>query len=58
VVVAKKLKIGVFNGQLSQKYKALDQILHFSDIFEQNLASVIKIKSDGWLVQSETCLQN
>jgi hypothetical protein len=32
VVVAIK---EVFNGQLSQKYKSLDQILSLSDIFKQ-----------------------
>jgi hypothetical protein len=32
VVVAFK---GVFNGQLSQKYESLDQILSLNDIFKQ-----------------------
>jgi hypothetical protein len=29
------MKIGVFNGQLSQKYKSLEQILCLLDKFEQ-----------------------
>jgi hypothetical protein len=53
-----KSKKGVFNRQLSQKYKSMDQILPFSDIFEQKSSILKKVKSDGWLVQSETCLHN
>ena len=52
VVVAKKLKIGVFNRQLSLKYKSLEQILLFSDIFEQKSCILKK-----WIVTDSSSNQ-
>jgi hypothetical protein len=59
VVVARKLKIRVFNSQLSKKSKLLDQILLCSDIFEQKFCNLNSdlFECDKWLVKSETSSQ-
>ena len=48
---------GVFNGQLSQKYKLLDQILPLSDIFKEEFCIIKKMESIT-IMWHDSCLSN
>ena len=40
-------KMGVFNGQLSQKYKLLEKVFSLTNVFEEKSCILLKVESDG-----------